>query len=98
MKKIFAAALILAAPMLANAIDVNINMGPTAVRTPAGTITFGSRDTRGYYWDGGMWREPAYWNQHGGPRGEKYYTGRGNGVPHQGGGFCPPGQAKKGRC
>ena len=47
MKKIFAAALILAAPMLANAIDVNFNMGPTAVRTPAGTITFGSRDTRG---------------------------------------------------
>ncbi len=27
-----------------------------------------------------------------------YYDGRPAGVPHQGGGFCPPGQAKKGRC
>lgn len=27
-----------------------------------------------------------------------YHDGRPAGVPHQGGGFCPPGQAKKGRC
>ncbi|MER2541573.1 MAG: hypothetical protein ABTQ26_20205, partial [Azonexus sp.] len=40
-----------------------------------------------------------YWKEHNGPKGEKYYTGRGNnGVPHQGGGHCPPGQAKKGNC
>ena len=30
---------------------------------------------------------------------DDYYTGRGDrGVPHQDGGHCPPGQAKKGRC
>lgn len=33
-------------------------------------------------------------------RHEVYYYDRGHpaGVPYQGGGFCPPGQAKKGRC
>ncbi len=74
-------------PMLVHAVDVQVN------------ISFGSVDTRGYYWDGYQYREPSYWKKHNGPRGAKYYTGRSNnGVPHQGGGHCPPGQAKKGNC
>ncbi|HMW18633.1 MAG TPA: DUF2502 domain-containing protein [Accumulibacter sp.] len=66
---------------------------------PGTTITFGSRNPQGYYWDGGAWRDPAYWRRHHGARGEKYYTGHGHpGVPSQDGRHCPPGQAKKGRC
>ena len=99
MKKFFLAAVIAACPMWANAVDVNVNLGQMRVQAPGVTIPFGSRNDRGYYWDGYEWRDPRYWKQHNGPRGEKYYTGRGNnGVPHQGGGHCPPGQAKKGNC
>ena len=99
MKKIILAALLAASPLLANAVDINVNLGSVRVDAPGVSVTFGSRNDRGYYWDGYGWREPAYWKQHNGPRGEKYYTGRGNkGVPHQGGGHCPPGQAKKGNC
>ena len=85
MKKLLLAALIAAAPLFANASDINVNLGNVRVQAPGVTVTFGSRDNRGYYWDGYDYREPAYWKQHNGPRGEKYYTGRGNnGVPHQG--------------
>ncbi|MBS1159380.1 MAG: hypothetical protein H6R15_1799 [Proteobacteria bacterium] len=99
MKKLLLTALIAILPGFANAVDVNVNLGNVRVQAPGVTITFGSRDDRGYYWDGYDWRDQAYWKQHRGPRGEKYYTGRGNrGVPHQDGGHCPPGQAKKGNC
>jgi hypothetical protein len=99
MKKLLLAALIATTSLSANASDINVNLGSVRVQAPGVTVTFGSRDNRGYYWDGYDYREPAYWKQHNGPRGEKYYTGRGNnGVPHQGGGHCPPGQAKKGNC
>ena len=98
MNKLLLALLITLSPLVASAVDVNIDLGKTTVRTPVGNITFGDRDNRGYYWDGQDWREPDYWRKHQGPRGEQYYTGRGRGVPHQDGGFCPPGQAKKGRC
>lgn len=99
MKKIMLATLIAATPLLANSADININLGGTRIQAPGVTITFGSRDSRGYYWDGYEYRDERYWREHNGPRGEKYYTGRGNnGVPHQNGGHCPPGQAKKGNC
>lgn len=100
MKKIILSALISTASLCASAVDVNVNLGSVRVQGPGGvTVTFGSRDTRGYYWDGYEYRDPDYWRRHDGHRGEKYYTGRGNnGVPHQGGGHCPPGQAKKGNC
>lgn len=94
MKKLLLAALIAASPLLANAVDVNVNLGNVRVQAPGVTVTFGSRDDRGYYWDGYYWRDAGYWKQHNGPRGEKYYTGRGN----KGGSHCPPGQAKKGNC
>lgn len=99
MKIFLIAALIAGIPLLAHAGDVNVNLGSVRVGAPGVSVTFGSRNDRGYYWDGYYWREPAYWNQHNGPKGQKYYTGHSdNGVPHQGGGHCPPGQAKKGNC
>ena len=99
MKKLLMATLIAASPLLANAADINVDLGNMRVQAPGVNVTFGSRDNRGYYWDGHDYREPKYWKEHDGPRGEKYYTGRGNkGVPHQEGGHCPPGQAKKGNC
>ena len=98
MNKLLLALLIALSPIAASAVDVNVDLGQTTIRTPGGSITFGDRDKRGYYWDGDDWRAPDYWRKHNGPRGERHYTGRGKGVPHQDGGFCPPGQAKKGRC
>lgn len=99
MKKILASLAIALAPLLANAADININFGETRLQVPGTTITYGSRNTQGHYWDGQTWRDPAYWRRHHGPRGERYYTGNGRpGVPFENGRHCPPGQAKKGRC
>jgi hypothetical protein len=97
MKKLILAALIACAPVLAQAIDVNVS--GLRVEAQGVNVTFGSRDNRGYYWDGGEYRNPDYWKQHNGPRGQQFYTGRGNsGAAHQKGKQCPPGQAKKGNC
>ncbi len=97
MKKPILAALIAVTPLLAQAVDVNIS--GLRVQAPGVTVTFGSRDSRGYFWDGDAYRDPAYWKQHNGPRGQQFYTGRGNsGAAHQGGKNCPPGQSKKGNC
>lgn len=101
MKKLLIAALIAASPLLASAADININLGGTRIQGPGGvTVTFGSRDNRGYYWDGYEYRDPGYWKRHGGPRGQKHYTGHGKhkGDRHDDDHHCPPGQAKKGRC
>lgn len=99
MKKILLAMLIAASPMLATAADINVNLGGVRVQAPGVTITFGSRDNRGYYWDGQEYRDPTYWKEHEGHRGERYYTGRGHGEGHhEGREHCPPGQAKKGNC
>lgn len=96
MKKLLLAALISTTPLLASAVDVNVNLGNVRIQGPGGvTVTFGSRDARGYYWDGYEYRDPDYWRRHDGHRGEKYYTGHGKG---HGGHHCPPGQAKKGNC
>jgi hypothetical protein len=99
MKKLLLGALLAASPWLSHAGDINVNFDNVRVQAPGVTVTFGTRDNRGYYWDGYDYRAPKYWKDHNGPRGEKHYTGHGNnGVPHQGGGHCPPGQAKKGNC
>lgn len=100
MKKLILAALIAASPLLASAVDVNVNLGNVRIDAPGVTVTFGSRNDRGYYWDGYDWREPRYWQEHQGPRGPKYYTGhgKGRGYDDDGDRHCPPGQAKKGRC
>jgi hypothetical protein len=92
MKHLIAAALLAAPTFAALAADVNVNVG--SGRTQAAvTLTFGSRDHRGYYWDGYQYRDPTYWKNHNGNKGQKYYTGHG-----KGNGGCPPGQAKKGNC
>ena len=100
MKKILLTALLGALPWLASAADINVNLGSVRVDAPGVSVTFGSRNDRGYYWDGYDWREPRYWQEHQGPRGPKYYTGHGKGRGHDDDGdrHCPPGQAKKGRC
>lgn len=83
----------------AGAADVNVRVDGVRIDAPGVSITFGSRDSRGYYWDGDHWRDEAYWRSHDGHRGERYYTGgKKSGVPFKGDGFCPPGQAKKGNC
>lgn len=97
MRKLVFAALIAACPLISTA-DINVDVGSVRIQTPGVTVTFGSRDRRGYYWDGYDYREPNYWKQHNGPRGEKYYTGNKGGNKGGGGGHCPPGQAKKGNC
>jgi hypothetical protein len=89
-----AAALLAATAFGSMAADVNVNVGSGRIQAAPGvTITFGSRDNRGYYWDGYQYRDPGYWKSHNGNKGEKYYTGGG-----KGNGGCPPGQAKKGKC
>lgn len=99
MQKFLLAVFIASTPLLVHAGDINVNLGSVRVQAPGVSVTFGTRDNRGYYWDGYDYREPSYWKKHNGPKGEKYYSGHGNkGVPHQGGGHCPPGQAKKGNC
>lgn len=99
MRDFVVAAIILSTSLFVSAADININVGNVRVQTPGVTVTFGSQDRRGYYWDGSDYRAPDYWRRHNGHKGEKYYTGHGgNGVPHQDGGHCRPGQAKKGRC
>lgn len=99
MKKLLLTLLLASASWLTSASDIRVDVGNVRIDAPGVSITFGSRNDRGYYWDGREWRDAAYWKKHQGPRGEKYYTGRSaQGVPHQGPGFCPPGQAKKGNC
>lgn len=96
---LFMSLVLAASPLLVSAADLQVDISGLRIQTPGVTITFGTRDHRGYYWDGDQYRDPKYWREHDGHKGEKYYKGRAsNGVPHQGGGFCPPGQAKKGNC
>jgi hypothetical protein len=97
MKKILLTALLGALPWLASAADINVNLGSVRVDAPGVSVTFGSRNDRGYYWDGYEYRDPDYWRRHA-ARVAKSTTPAAATVPHQDGGHCPPGQAKKGRC
>ena len=92
-RHLIAAALLAATTFGSLAADVNVNVGSGRIQAPGVSVTFGSRDNRGYYWDGYQYRDPTYWKNHNGNKGEKYYTGQG-----KGNGGCPPGQAKKGKC
>lgn len=90
-----------ATPTLAADIDLSIRM-------PGVQIYLGDRDRDGRYWDGGRWRDERWWrdNCH---RYEGRKDFRGRCEPRRGDDgrdrdrhdddhFCPPGQAKKGRC
>lgn len=102
MKPLFLSLLIGTAALSTQAADININLGNVRVNVPGTgvTVTFGSRNESGHYWDGQEWRNEKYWHKHNGPRGEKHYTGHGNRGRNEGEqrGHCPPGQAKKGNC
>lgn len=73
----------------AQAADVRINVDGLKIQAGGTTISFGDRDKRGYYWDGGTWRDPVYWEKN---HGNGKNKGQGQGQ------HCPPGQAKKGNC
>ncbi|MFZ1874778.1 DUF2502 domain-containing protein [Serratia sp. D1N4] len=70
MKKVLlllAALLPLSLPAVSYA-DISIG-----VNVPGLSLQLGDRDNRGYYWDGGRWREPREWHKHYRPR--DYYYG-----------------------
>lgn len=98
--KLLLCAFLCASPILSMAGDFQIDLGGLRIQAPGVTVTFGSRDSRGYYWDGEKYRDPDFWREHEGDRGERHYTGRERDGDHHKGEshFCPPGQAKKGNC
>ena len=80
----------------AGAIDLDLS-----INAPGVSLYIGDRDRSGRYWDGGQWRNEAWWrdNCHR-YEGRKNFRGRCEPRPGRGNDahFCPPGQAKKGRC
>lgn len=84
MKRMYGLVLLVGLPLFAQANDVRVNVDGPRVQGGKVNVTYGSRDKRGYYWDGNQWRDPAYWEKNKG-------QGKGNNG-------CPPGQAKKGKC
>ncbi len=84
-KMILALTLLAGAPLFVQAADVQVDLGSLKIKSGNTTLSIGDRDPRGYYWDGGVWRDPVYWDKH---------HGNGKGNAHH----CPPGQAKKGNC
>lgn len=85
----------------AGAIDLDLS-----INAPGVSLYIGDRDRSGRYWDGGQWRNEAWWRDnchryegrknfrgHCGPRG-----GKRHGHHDDDHGHCPPGQARKGRC
>ncbi|KAA8730293.1 MAG: DUF2502 domain-containing protein [Ewingella americana] len=59
MKKIvLVLAVMLSLPALAHA---NVEIG---INVPGVSLHIGDRDNRGYYWDGGGWRDPGWWGHH----------------------------------
>ncbi|WP_288842643.1 DUF2502 domain-containing protein [uncultured Deefgea sp.] len=50
---------------LSAAASINISIGTPVVISPAAPILqLGSRNHRGYYWDGRHWQTPRYWSSH----------------------------------
>lgn len=52
----FALAMMLAAPVIVQAAEITL--------IPAVKLQIGDQDNRGYYWDGGNWRDHGWWNNH----------------------------------
>ncbi|MFZ4832775.1 DUF2502 domain-containing protein [Rouxiella sp. Mn2063] len=68
MKKRF---LILAVMLVMPAVSqADVEIG---VNVPGVSLHIGDRDTRGYYWDGGYWRPPGWWQHHYRARGHWVY-------------------------
>lgn len=51
---VLALSLVLVAPMAAQAAEITL--------VPSVKLQIGDRDNRGYYWDGGHWRDHGWWN------------------------------------
>ncbi|MFJ2976463.1 DUF2502 domain-containing protein [Kluyvera sp. NPDC087067] len=51
-----ALAMMLAAPVMVQAAEITL--------IPAVKLQIGDQDNRGYYWDGGNWRDHSWWNNH----------------------------------
>lgn len=57
-KLILVLAVLLTLPAIAQAdVELGVNM-------PGLSLHIGDRDNRGYYWDGGDWRPPGWWDHH----------------------------------
>ncbi len=57
--------LVLVAPMAAQAAEITL--------VPSVKLQIGDRDNRGYYWDGGHWRDHGWWKQHYEWRGNRWH-------------------------
>ena len=53
---VLALSLVLVAPMAAQAAEITL--------VPSVKLQIGDRDNRGYYWDGGRWRDHDWWKSH----------------------------------
>lgn len=62
---VLALSLVLVAPMAAQAAEITL--------VPSVKLQIGDRDNRGYYWDGGHWRDPGWWKQHYEWRGNRWH-------------------------
>lgn len=56
---LFAALLATLSPLALHTAEAN---SATINLAPGISLHLGDRDRRGYYWDGGHWREPRWWN------------------------------------
>lgn len=90
------ALLTLAAATPVAAVDVDLS-----IRAPGVSLYIGDRNRDGRYWDGDRWRDENWWRDNCRRyEGHKNFRGNCGPQPSRGGDdhFCPPGQAKKGRC
>ncbi|EFP6911441.1 DUF2502 domain-containing protein [Shigella flexneri] len=62
---VLALSLVLVAPMAAQAAEITL--------VPSVKLQIGNRDNRGYYWDGGHWRDHGWWKRHYEWRGNRWH-------------------------
>lgn len=62
---VLALSLVLVAPMAVQAAEITL--------VPSVKLQIGDRDNRGYYWDGGHWRDHGWWNKHYEWRGNRWH-------------------------
>ncbi|MGP4132782.1 DUF2502 domain-containing protein [Pantoea tagorei] len=56
---VFAALLTCLSPLAIHNVQA---AGASISLAPGVTLNLGDQDRRGYYWDGGRWREPRWWH------------------------------------
>lgn len=62
---VLALSLVLVAPMATQAAEITL--------VPSVKLQIGDSDNRGYYWDGGHWRDHGWWKQHYEWRGNRWH-------------------------